>query len=284
MRYLVLGGTGMAGHLISIYLKEKGHEVKALVRSEVDFVDCFIHDIENTSFLDEIFKENQFDVIVNAVGVLNEQAEKNPPKAIYLNSYLPQYLAQAFRDSHTKIIHLSTDCVFSGKEGGYLENSIKDGRSMYDRTKALGEIENDKDLIIRTSIVGPDLKKDGQGLFNWFMNQKDFVTGFKKVYWTGVTTLFLAKAIEFYANEIITGIIHLVNNQKISKFELLQNFNEIFKANSMLIHEDNYKKVDKSLINSRQDTKLLVPDYQTMLIDMRSWINSHKELYGHYLD
>jgi dTDP-4-dehydrorhamnose reductase len=284
MKYLVLGGTGMAGHLISIYLKEKGHLVKALVRRKIDFVDCFIHDLKNTFFLDEIFKKNQFDVIVNAIGVLNENADKDIAKAVFINSYLPHYLANTFKDSNTKIIHLSTDCVFSGSLGGYLEDSFKDGSSVYDRSKALGEIENTKDLTIRTSIVGPDLNSSGKGLFNWFMSQKDSVTGFNKVYWTGVTTLYLARAIEFYSNENITGIIHLVNNQKISKFELLKMFNDIFKNNSLTIFEDNEKKTDKSLINTREDIKLIVPDYQTMLLDMKSWIESHKELYSHYLD
>jgi dTDP-4-dehydrorhamnose reductase len=283
MKYLVLGGAGMAGHLISIYLKEKGHIVKALVRKKVDFVDCYINDIESTSTLEEIFNKEQFDVIVNAVGILNDQAEKNPSKAIFINSFLPQYLAQISQKSYTKVIHLSTDCVFSGDQGSYLEKSIKDGRTMYDRSKALGEIENDKDLTIRTSIVGPDLKSDGKGLFNWFMNQNKTIKGFNKVYWTGVTTLHLAKAIEFYSNKNISGIIHLVNNQKISKFELLQIFNEIFKNNSIIIHEDNQNKIDKSLINTRSDVNLEVPSYHAMVLDMKLWINAHKELYPHYL-
>ena len=91
---------------------------------------------------------------------------------------------------------MSTDCVFSGKTGWYSETSSRDGETFYDRSKALGELENNKDLTFRNSIIGPDLNKNGIGLFNWFMKQEGQIYGFTKAIWTGVTTLTLAKAME----------------------------------------------------------------------------------------
>src|SRR5699024_5151046 len=136
----------------------------------------------------------EYDAIINAVGILNKDAEENKSHAVLLNSYLPHYISNLTKDMNTKVIHMSTDCVFSGKVGSYKEDSLRDGQTFYDRSKALGELENDKDLTFRNSIIGPDMNKNGIGLFNWFMKQNGYIKGFNKAIWTGVTTLTLAKA------------------------------------------------------------------------------------------
>ena len=102
---------------------------------------------------------------------------------------------------------MSTDCVFSGKTGGYDESSLRDGETFYDRSKALGELENQKDLTFRNSIIGPDLNEEGIGLFNWFMKQTGEINGYTKAMWTGVTTLTLAKAMESAVQQGLTGLI-----------------------------------------------------------------------------
>ncbi|MFD0826422.1 SDR family oxidoreductase [Neobacillus sp. M.A.Huq-85] len=283
MKILVLGSTGMAGHLISIYLKEVGHNVTAFSRRRFEYCNNIIGDITDFTYLKDVIAEGRFDAIINAIGILNSDAEENKPLAVLLNSYLPHYLSEITKNLKTKVIHMSTDCVFSGKEGGYTETSFKDGETFYDRSKALGELENNKDLTFRNSIIGPDLNKDGIGLFNWFMKQQGQINGYTKAIWTGVTTLTLAKAMDKALEENLTGVYNLVNNETINKFELLNLFNKYMKDNSISIVPSDSLVLDKSLINNRTDLGFKVPSYEQMIIEMREWIEKHKELYPHYL-
>ncbi len=282
MKYLIIGANGMAGNAISLYLTEKGYNVYTLTRKPFNIGTNIISDVKDTQIISQLVLENNFDCIVNAVGILNQSAEISPADAVFINSYIPHYLTQITKNLKTKIIHISTDCVFSGLKGEYLEHDFKDGITMYDRTKALGEIYNSKDLTIRTSIIGPDMKKDGIGLFNWFMLQDEKINGYTKVYWTGITTLVLAKAIEVFSKSKISGIIHLTNNIKISKFDLLSILNLIFMNNQLKINEYAEKELDKSLLNTRNDLDFLVPNYETMLYEMRNWIYEHINFYPHY--
>lgn len=282
MRLLILGATGMAGHVIAIYLKEQGHEVTALTRRPFPYCENIIADVTNLPILSEAIEKGNYDAVINCIGILNQYAEENKHKAVFLNSYLPHYLSCLTRESKTKIIHMSTDCVFSGKTGNYSENSLRDGETFYDRSKALGELENEKDLTFRNSIIGPDINIDGIGLFNWFMKQSGEINGFTKAIWTGVTTITLAKAMEKALNENLTGLYNLVNNQSISKFELLNLFNKHMRAGSISILPSGVVKVDKSLINNRNDFVFEVPGYEQMIIEMKEWIENHKEIYLHY--
>jgi len=282
MRVLVLGATGMAGHTISIYFKEAGHDVTTFSRREFKYCKNIIGDITDFDFLKKVIEEGNYDGVINAIGILNKFAEENKSLAVLLNSYLPHFLSTITKNMKTKTIHMSTDCVFSGEKGGYTETSLRDGKSFYDRSKALGELENNKDLTFRNSIVGPDLKKDGIGLFNWFMKQKGQISGYTKVFWTGVSTITLAKAMEKALEENLTGLYHLVNNESISKFELLHLFNKYMKNGKITILPSNSVKVDKSLINKRSDFSFKVPSYEQMVIEIKEWIEKHKEIYPHY--
>lgn len=284
MKILVLGATGMAGHTIAIYLKEAGHEVTAFSRREFKFCDNIIGDIRDFDFLRKVIEQGNYDAIINAIGILNKNAEDNKALAVLLNSYLPHFLSNITKNMKTRIIHMSTDCVFSGKTGGYIETSFKDGETFYDRSKALGEIENNKDLTFRNSIIGPDINSKGIGLFNWFMKQERQVNGFTKSIWTGVTTLTLAKAMERALEENLTGLYNLVNNENISKFDLLQLFNKHMKDDAIAISPSDKVLLDKSLVNNRNDFSYTVPSYEIMVIEMKKWIENHTELYPHYFE
>ena len=283
MKILVLGATGMAGHTISIYLKENGHDVTAFSRRKFKYCNNINGDITDFVFLKNFIEEGNYDAVINAIGILNKDAEDNKSSAVLLNSYLPHYLSDVTRNMKTRIIHMSTDCVFSGKTGGYSETSFKDGETFYDRSKALGELENDKDLTFRNSIIGPDLNKSGIGLFNWFMKQEGQINGYTKALWTGVTTLTLAKAMEKALEENLTGLYNLVNNDVISKFDLLKLFNKHIRAEKISIVPSDTVEVDKSLINTRNDFSFVIPSYMQMITEMKEWIEKHKELYPHYL-
>lgn len=282
MKVLVLDGAGMVGHAISIHFKEAGHDVTAMSHSRINYCNNINSDITNFENFKKIVDQGQYDAIINAVGILNQDAEENKPTAVLLNSYLPHFISEITKGTKTRIIHMSTDCVFSGEIGNYSETSFRDGESFYSRTKALGELQNTKDLTIRTSKIGPDINEMGIGLFNWFMKNNGQINGFTKAIWTGVTTLTLAKAIEQALKENITGLYNLVNNEAIRKYELLKLFNKHMKENRIDISPSDKLSLDKSLINTRTDFSFKVPGYETMIVEMKEWIDNHKDLYPHY--
>lgn len=284
MKILVLGATGMAGHMISIYLKEAGHDVITFSRSKFKYCDNINGDILDFNHVKNVVEEGNYNAIINAIGILNKDADNNKKDAVLLNSFLPHFLSDLTKNMDTKIIHMSTDCVFSGDKGGYNENSLKDGKTFYDRTKALGELDNNKDLTFRNSIIGPDMNKNGIGLLNWFMKQDGQISGYSKAIWTGVTTLTLAKAMEKALEENLTGLYNLVNNTTINKFDLINLFNKHLKKGAITIVTSDNNKVDKSLTNNRHDFSFMVPSYEQMVIEMKEWIVNHEELYPHYFE
>lgn len=282
MKFLVLGATGMAGHTISIYLKERGHHVIAFSKRPFSYCENIIGDAKDLHLIEKIINNYDFDAVINCIGILNSDAELNNHNAVFLNSYFPHYLSSITKDSRTKIIHMSTDCVFSGKDGNYTEISLRDGESFYDRSKALGELVNNKDLTFRNSIIGPDSKSNGIGLFNWFMKQDGEVHGYSKAIWTGVTTLTIAKAMEQAVEENLCGLYNLVNKETINKYELLMLFNSYFKNNKLTIIQSDKLNINKSLVNNRSDFQFVVPSYNVMIQEMKEWVENHMYLYPHY--
>lgn len=282
MKFLILGSAGMAGHQISLYLKEQGHDVTGYARVGIDGLDTVIGDVRDTDLLSKTILSGGYDSVINCVGILNQFAEKNKENAVFINSYLPHFLADVTNDSTTQIIHMSTDCVFSGASGNYTEDSLRDGTTFYDRTKALGELEDDKNITLRNSIVGPDINPEGIGLLNWFMKQNGEIKGYTKAMWTGMTTLQLAKIMEKAAEEKASGLYNMVPDGNISKFDLLGLFNKYLKGDKIKINPFDGFVADKTLIRTRFDFGARVPDYEKMVSEMAEWMFAHKELYPHY--
>jgi len=282
MKILILGSIGMAGHLITLYFKERGHAVTAYSLSPFPYCDNIVGDAFETANFQNMLLDGEYDVIINCIGILNRQAEENRSKAVYLNSYLPHFVADTLRDRKTKLIHMSTDCVFAGNTGPYYEKSLRDGTTFYDRSKALGEVEDDKNLTFRNSIIGPDMNANGIGLFNWFMKQKGTINGFTGALWTGVTTITLARAMEKAIEENLCGLYNLVNNVSISKYDLLVLFNHYFRNNGVTIRKDDDLSLDKSLRSKRKDFSFVVPSYEQMVQEMKEWVDAHSDLYPHY--
>lgn len=277
MNILVLGSQGMLGHVVERHFQNKGHTVKGTSRAGGDNMYAFdamknINDLE--SFIDD-FKP---DVIINCIGVLNKVAEENKPLAVMVNSYLPHYADELCREKGVKFVHISTDCVFDGKHGEYTEDSFKDATSFYGQSKALGELNNDSSITLRTSIVGPDMNENGIGLFQWFMNQQGQTGGFDKVIWTGVTTIELAKAIEKAIEHNLTGLRHVVNNEMIDKYSLLSSFKTHFNKDINIERKSDYVS-NKSLIRTT-DFDFEVPSYDTIVKEMSEWVTEHSELYS----
>lgn len=283
MRYLVLGCNGMAGHLISYYLQKKGHDVTGFAMEESKLVKTIVGDATDFKSLDKIITDGDYDCIINCIGILNKDADNRKELAIILNSLLPHHLASVTKNSKTKVIHMSTDCVFSGKQGNYTEESEPDGTTFYDRTKALGEINDDKNLTVRMSIVGPDINEKGIGLFNWFMKQEGEIGGYTKVLWTGITTLELAKIMEKASQDKnAVGLINMVNNESITKHDLLHLFKKHFKRDNVTINENPNVVANKSLVRTKFDFNYQVSSYDKMVEEMSEWVNDNKDIYANY--
>jgi dTDP-4-dehydrorhamnose reductase len=279
-KILVIGIKGMAGHVVFKSLSNIGkYEVYGVARNIPSTDRIFNLDVSNTEDLKKII-ELKFDIIINCIGILNKDAEENPDKAIWFNSYFPHLLESITKNSNTKVITISTDCVFSGKKGNYTELDFRDGDGFYARSKAMGELINEKDLTIRTSIIGPELNKEGIGLFNWISKQKGEINGFTNAYWSGVTTVELAKFINKTINDsnFPTGLIHLTNNTKISKYNLLCIIKEVFELDYIKINESGVYKVDKSFISTRKDIEDLSLSYKEMILEMKNWIENTNKI------
>lgn len=282
MRFFICGCNGMAGHTISLYLQEQGHEVYGFDLHESKYIKSFAGNAFDTETIAKVIQDGHYDSVINCIGVLNQFAEQNHALAAFLNSYFPHFLAKVTEGTDTQVIHMSTDCVFSGKKGSYTENDFQDGETFYDRSKALGELNDDKNITLRNSIVGPDINPKGIGLLNWFLHQEGEINGYTKAIWTGQTTLQLAKTMEQAAKEKAHGLVNTVPDHGISKYELCKLFNHYFRNDAITIHPVDGVNADKSLKRTNFEFSYLIPDYDVMVAELAEWVKAHKAMYPHY--
>jgi len=275
MDILILGSQGMAGHTIAKYLKQKNINVVCAARNN----EKYVIDVENKSSIREILSLKNFDYIINCIGLLVKDSNETPDRAALVNSWFPHYLEFLLKDTSTKLIHLSTDCVFNGSKGNYVEEDIHDEMNFYGRSKSFGEVNNKKDITFRMSIIGPEIKSNGTGLLHWILNNKATdLPGWENVWWNGITTLQLAKCIELYMKSpTFSGVYHLVNNNlRISKYELLSTINNIFNLNKNIIKVESPKFINKILIDTRKTINFNIQNYDVQISELKSFIEDYK--------
>jgi len=261
MRIVILGAKGMAGHMINLFLKENtSDEIIPLSRNEFN--------VENNwqEVLSNLNSEKKIDIIINSIGILKKNASENPIQAIKINSLFPHELVKFADVKGIKIIHLSTDCY----------NDL----DVYGRSKRSGEINYPNHLTIRTSIIGPELKSNGSGLFHWFMMQKEDTQGFINHYWDGITTLELAKQIKriLQNKDFINGIKEIRSASPISKYVLLLALNKVFRKNLNIIKKET-DIIDKT--NSNPIVSI-TKSIEEQVIDLNLWMKNHQEVYPQY--
>ena len=281
MKILVINSGGMVGHVVALYLKEQGHDVVGYNETPTDIVTAIVGSLYDTEKLSKIIKNGEYNAVINCSAVINQDAENDKAAASYINVYLPHFLAKITAETDTVLVHRSTDCIYSGNRGNYTTEDPPDATSFYAKTKAVGEVINEKDITIRTSLIGPDYKKSGSGLFNWFVNQQGETSGFANAIWTGLTTIEFAREIETLLNQQAHGLFQLVPDYALSKYYLLRLFEKYFPGERIIKRVEN-KRVDKSLVQSLNGYKLHIPDYEPMIKEMAAWISNHKELYTNY--
>ena len=273
----------MLGHVVCKYLEELNHYqiFDASFRNKFRRESNLINILDKDKLTDLIEKISP-DIVINCIGVLIRGSNTDTANAIYINSYFPHFLSNLIKKKNGRLIHVSTDCVFSGAKGDYSELDLSDAVDIYGKTKSLGEVNNKNDLTFRTSIIGPELKMEGEGLFHWLMKQRDSVNGFTKVFWSGVTTLELARIIHAAIEQNLTGLINISAKQKISKYDLLKKITNIYTFPNIKIVASDDKIVDKSLISVRNDFNFKLKGYDEMLLELHDFMNLNNELYGHY--
>ncbi|WP_159881075.1 SDR family oxidoreductase [Paenibacillus puerhi] len=288
MKLLVVGGHGMAGHLLLRFLAEtsdhelfytvragSGEEARLLTPLPGARLYVELSNWERVSHAVELIRP---DVIVNLAGILNDAARQQEVKAYEVNGLLPHKLARLSEGLGARLIQLSTDCVFHGDRGSYVERHVPNGQSVYALTKALGEVKSSPHLTIRTSIVGPEIRECGIGLLHWFLRQTGEVKGFVHVRWNGVTTLELAKFIShaLERGSSLSGVVHLTAPKAISKHQLLELFLRTFGNPEVTgIRPDDATVLDRTLLSTRKDLDYEVPDYETMLSELYEWMRMH---------
>ena len=282
-KVLILGSSGLIGHQVFNYLKNNSDfslsniSYRRKLNSETVLLDARSEQI----FFDHL-RRIQPNYIVNCIGILISEAQQDSERAISLNTHLPHRLEELANNINAKLIHMSTDCVFSGeKKSPYLETDERDGKDTYAKTKALGEVINENHLTIRTSVVGPEIINGSGELFHWFMNQSGVIEGFTKAIWSGVTTIELAKAIKWFIDNDTTGLYHLTNGIPINKYDLLHLFKNYTNKNIEIRKVEGIAK-NKSFIDTRKEINYLLPTYNQMISDMVTLIKNNRTLYGHY--
>jgi len=278
MNLFVIGCNGKVGHVVALYMQEKGHNVLGYDEDESALLQCIVGGFNDTDKIARIICEGDFDAVINCTAVINKFAEEDKAKATFINSYFPHFLESLTAETSTIIVHRSTDCIFSGYRGSYRLNDIPDERSFYARTKAIGELVNDKDITIRTSLIGPEQDETGIGLLNWFLKQHGEIEGYENAIWTGLTTIEFAREIEYLVKHKAHGLFQCVPSTVISKYELLKLFDECFPGKRTLVKVNN-QKIDKSLIQEIGNHGMIIPSYKEMMYEMVQWIREHISLY-----
>lgn len=283
MKILILGGSGMLGHRLWINLR-KEHEVWVTVRQTSspfpewsEFPSKYVRTDVDASNFDQVTRalaSIQPDLVINCIGLIKQMGHlaRDPIMSISLNALFPHRISLICRTAKIRMIHISTDCVFSGKKGNYLESDESDAEDLYGRSKFLGEVAYPPHSItLRTSIIGRELKTR-LGLIEWFLSQKDgsAIHGYKRAIFTGFTTDEISHIImnNVIPHPELTGLYH-VSSDPINKYDLLQIANQAFgRKINILPNEDFF--IDRSLDSTRfrQATGYQPPSWIEMIREM----------------
>lgn len=232
MKVLILGASGMLGHaVLQVMAASSTHDVLGSVRSDAakgrlprSLADRLVAagDVENQDVLVRLFRDFRPQVVINCIGLVKQLAQADDPlAALQVNATLPHRILRLCELAGARLVHISTDCVFSGDRGRYSEDDVPDARDLYGRSKLLGEVASDAAITLRTSIIGHELA-DGHGLVNWFLQQQGQCPGYARAIFSGLPTIELAHVIRdvVLPRPDLVGIYH-VASEPICKYDLL---------------------------------------------------------------
>lgn len=290
MKVLILGGSGMLGHKLWQVCATQFNTYTTFRYSGKVFFDqglfdpskaegnVSVHDFDSVV---RAIARVQPEVVVNCIGIVKQDAAANDPIiSISVNALFPHRLAQLCRAAGSRLIHISTDCVFSGRDGNYKESDVPDADDLYGRTKLLGELGGNNCLTLRTSMIGRELA-GSHGLIEWFLSQKGkTIRGYKRAVFSGFTTNALAEIIARIITEHtdLSGVWH-VASEPINKFDLLSLVKQIYKLD-VQIEPDELFECDRSLNADRfgQATGFTSPAWPQMIKQLYQDTTPYTEL------
>ena len=261
-RILVLGSSGMLGNaFLRLLGTDPAYKVFGSVRTmnSVDRIQARIPsvqfisgiDVENFDSLTRAFAVARPDVVINCIGIVKQLSEADDALiSLPVNSLLPHRLAQLCEVAGARLIHMSTDCVFSGERGGYTESDVPDAYDLYGRSKLLGEVEYENTITLRTSIIGHELQ-GSRSLIDWFLSQKGSVRGYKRAIFSGFPTIEIARIVRDFIlrSADLHGLYHL-SAEPIDKFQLLSLVSRVY-GKDVVIEPDESVVIDRSLNSDR---------------------------------
>lgn len=261
MRILIMGGDGMIGHQLLRQWRAR-HDVRVTLRRDLSAYLAFDGlftaantycgiDVLSHEDLMTVFSDFRPQAVINTAGIVKQQkAAKASIPSLEINALFPHRLALLCKATASRLVQLSTDCVFSGRAGNYLETDIADADDLYGRTKYLGEVYDDHCITVRTSAIGAELSRK-VGLLEWFLAQKGPVKGFGKAIYSGFTTIELSRIIEKLLVEFpaVHGLYH-VSSAPISKYDLLALVKKELNVPIDIIRDDSFY-CDRSLDSTR---------------------------------
>jgi dTDP-4-dehydrorhamnose reductase len=283
MKILIFGATGMLGNaMFRLLAASPGLTVTGTVRGEgsrrhfpPELATRLLAgiDVENHDSLVRAFAAVRPDVVVNCVGLVKQLADANDPlQAVPLNTLLPHRLAAICQAGGARLVHVSTDCVFSGKKGGYTEADFPDAYDLYGRTKFLGEVDRPHAVTLRTSIIGRELE-GSRSLVGWFLAQPGPVSGFRRAIFSGLPTVELATVVRdvVLPRPGLSGLYH-VASAPIDKYELLRLVADTYCHRIKIIPRDE-PAIDRSLdaTRFREATGYVAPPWPELVRRMHAF-------------
>jgi dTDP-4-dehydrorhamnose reductase len=290
MKVIILGSDGMLGHML---LRKAPQSWQIYSSTRNDFVgkNKFYFDLDSTSDAQRTLLRNinylRPDIVINCIGYIKQREEIHKSKEVLINSWLPHMLNDLSIESHFKLIHFSTDCVFSGKKGMYTISDQPDPIDHYGLSKYAGEVASKNTLTLRTSIIGHEVKNK-KSLLEWFLAQDDKCDGYSKAIYSGLTTLQLSKYLFEYIipsliNNKINGI-HQLASPPINKYDLLTLISEVYKK-KIEIKKNSSVQIDRSLMSTSIFKLLKMPEplWPLMVREMHEDFLAHQHLYKNYV-
>lgn len=285
MRILILGSSGMLGFSLYANLSlNPQFDVFGTVRN-IKGKERYFQQTKGTLFegveafdfkhIERIIGDIKPQVVLNCIGLIKQLSiSKEYTSAIKVNALLPHELAEICSRHGARFIHFSTDCVFDGKKGCYIEDDLPTATDLYGRTKYLGEVGYNNHLTLRTSIIGHELTSR-VSLVDWFLSQENFVKGFSRAIFSGFPTAYIAKLLieKIIPESSLHGVYHL-SAMPINKYELLTKIAESY-GKEIVIHESTELVIDRSLDSSRLRAALnfTPPDWNELVAYMKTDYN-----------
>lgn len=287
MKVLILGSTGLIGsNILRYFASDSDIQVLSTYRkfSQKNFFESlnvqsiYFNDFSSKSKIINLLNIHKPNFIINAIGITKHIKKFNFQKMFYLNSVLPCILDELSLKLNFKFFHISTDCVFSGIKGSYIEDDLSDAIDIYGKTKSIADYYIKNSPIFRISTIGHESFTPFNGLLNWFLNQKNSCYGFTNAFFSGITTIEFAKILKHLLSVDLQNEIYHISSERISKYNLLKIIRDVYKKKIDILPSNNFI-IDRSLNSTKFKSKfnIKVNNWEKMLVEQNEFYQKSKK-------